>query len=104
MKKAEFIEVVLTISDALKDLVNVSKKGEHCLWCLGDSCLPGTYRHAEILWRKYGTLSNLIILYDAKIVQERLDAAGVVHFYAVPPKSKRCCRRRMNFKYVHGIR
>ena len=92
MKKQEFINEVLKIATALGDYVRPTNKGEHCTAFLGFTCMPGTYRHAEFVWRKYGTLQNLIIFRTADEINSILSDYNITSFKARPTKSGQMCR------------
>ena len=92
MKKQEFLTAVEKI--AKTDLISVAKKGSHAF--IGFNCIGETTRQNEKIWRKYGTLNNIVIFKTADEVNEVLASIGVTEFKAFPTKSKTMCRLRNN--------
>lgn len=92
MNKQEFLAAVEKI--AKTEIVRVSKKGEHDALTLGTTCIGATERKNEKIWRKYGTLNNIVIFKTADEVNAILESIGVTCFKAYPTKSKTMCRLR----------
>ena len=68
------------------------KKGEHGNFLLGTGLFGTTENHYKIIWRKYGTLSNMVVFDTAEKVNEKLLNAGITEFIAKPTKSGTMCR------------
>jgi len=90
METREFLKVAQKI--AKTGLIRVSKKGEHEPHQLGSSCIGGTDRKNISLWRKYGTLENIIIFKTAAVVNHILIENAITEFVAKNTKSKTMCR------------
>ena len=73
------------------------KKGEHGQFLLGANMFGTTENHYKIIWRTYGTLSNMIIFDTAERVNEKLQNDGITEFIAKPTKSGTMCRLHNNF-------
>ena len=73
------------------------KKGQHGRFLLGMRTFGSTTDHYKIIWRKYGTLSNLVIFDTAESINEKLQNAGITEFTAKPTKSGTMCRLHNNF-------
>lgn len=84
----------LTIAPKLTELgiyTNL-KKGQHGTHFLGTRFFGTTENHYKIIWRKYGTLSNMAIFDTAERVNEKLQNAGITEFIAKQTKSGHMCR------------
>lgn len=92
MEKKEFTQATLRVAEVFGDIVAPTKKGEHCYGLLGWARFPGTARHAEFVWRKYGLLDNLVLLCTAEEANARLQKTGIDSFRAYKTKSGRFCR------------
>lgn len=68
------------------------KKGQHGRFLLGMKMFGTTENHYKIIWRKYGTLANMVIFDTAERVNEKLQNAGIKEFIAKPTKSGHLCR------------
>ncbi len=68
------------------------KKGQHGQFLLGANMFGTTENHYKIIWRKYGTLSNMVVFDTAESVNEKLQNAGIKEFIAKPTKSGTMCR------------
>lgn len=90
MKTSEFLKVAEKLAET--GLIRVSQKGEHDTHQLGSSCIGGTDRKNISLWRKYGTLENIIIFKTADVVNPILIENGITEFVAKNTKSKTMCR------------
>ena len=73
------------------------EKGKHGRFLLGMKIFGTTENHYKTIWRKYGTLSNLVIFDTAERVNEKLLNAGITEFTAKPTKSGTMCRLHNNF-------
>jgi hypothetical protein len=93
MKKQEFLKSVEKIALETK-LFSVAEKGQHASAYLGYSCIGSTYRQNEKIWRKYGTLNNIVIWKKAGEVNSILESIGVRNMKAFTTKSKQACRLR----------
>jgi hypothetical protein len=89
-KKQKFIQAVEKLANT--GLVSVLKKGEHGTYLLGNSCIGSTYSQNEKIWKKYQTLSNIVIFKTANEVNDILSSKGIKEFKATPTKSKTMCR------------
>lgn len=74
-------------------VVRPAKKGEHVGNFVGFCIWPGTERHWESVWQKYGNIMNFTILYTADEVSSILSKIDFVK--VTPTKSKRFCRLRI---------
>ena len=95
MTTAQFLEVAPKITE-LGIYTNLGK-GQHGISFLGTMLFGTTENHYKIIWRKYGTLSNLIIFDTAERVNEKLLNTGITEFTAKPTKSGNMCRLHNNF-------
>ena len=68
------------------------KKGEHGTKELGRLYFGTTTLHYATIWRKYGTLENLIVMKTAKETNAILKEYGITEFIAKPTKNKLSCR------------
>ncbi len=68
------------------------EKGQHGTYLLGTRLFGTTENHYKILWRKYGTLSNMVIYDTAERVNEKLQNAGITEFTAKSTKGGNMCR------------
>ena len=90
MKTSEFILVAEKL--AKTDLIRGSKKGEHDKEALGRTCIGGTESKNSKLWRKCGTLENIIVFETAIEANRILKEFGITEFTAKPTKSRTMCR------------
>ncbi len=90
MKTTQFLAVAPKITE-LGIYTNLGK-GQHGISFLGIMLFGTTENHYKIIWRKYGTLSNLIIFDTAERVNEKLLNTGITEFTAKPTKSGNMCR------------
>lgn len=90
MKTAEFILVAQKLIKT--DLFSIQEKGERNQYLLGTSRIGRTDELNTKLWRKYGTLSNIVIHKRADEVNEILNKFGISEFYAKSTKSGSMCR------------
>ena len=90
MKTSEFILVAEKL--AKTGLIRVSKKGEHDNFVLGRTCIGGTDLKNSKLWRKCGTLENIIVFKTASEANSILKQFGITEFTAKPTKSRTMCR------------
>jgi hypothetical protein len=93
MKKKEFLKTVQLLADQTT-LFRVSRKGEHAQAYLGWSTIGSTMVQNEKIWKKYGTLNNMVIWQKADFVNEILKSVGIDNMKAFPTKSKDGCRLR----------
>ena len=89
MTTKEFLQVAPKLAN-IKG-ISVAKKGEHNPM-LGTAKIGSTNRQNEILWRKYGTLVNIIINATAKEINKELKENGITKFVAIETKSGYYCR------------
>ncbi len=90
MKPNEFIPIAKKLTES--NIYYNLKKGEHGKFMLGWQIFGSTETHYKIIWRKYGTLYNLVILKTAEETNEILKQFNITEFEARPTKSKRFCR------------
>ena len=90
MKTSEFVKVAPKITAT--GLFYNLRKGEPGKNMLGFTYFGSTKEHYEIIWRKYGTLSNMVIIEPADKVNEILKNNDISEFIAKPTKSGRFCR------------
>lgn len=95
MKKQEFIEKGINLTKVLEEngIVRPAKKGEHVGNFVGFCVWPGTERHWERIWQKYGNIMNFTVLNTAEEVRSIL--SGVDFVKVTPTKSGRFCRLRI---------
>ena len=90
MTTKQFLEVAPKLTQ-LGIYTNL-KKGEHGNFLLGTGLFGTTENHYKIIWRTYGTLSNMVVFDTAERVNEKLQNAGIKEFIAKPTKSGTMCR------------
>ncbi|MDV4026237.1 hypothetical protein CMT52_18045 [Elizabethkingia anophelis] len=90
MTTKEFLQVAPKITKT--GLFYNLKKGEQGQWRLGFNIFGSTDSHYQIIWRKYGTLENMVITEPAEDVNVILKKEGITEFIAKPTKSGRFCR------------
>ena len=90
MKTSEFVKVAQKIT-ATGLFYNLNK-GERGKDMLGFRYFGSTKEHYETIWRKYGTLANMVITENADKVNEILKNHSISEFVAKPTKSGRFCR------------
>jgi len=90
MNKKDFISNIEKL--ATSDLIRVASKGEHVKHSLGINCIGSTYTQNEHIWRKYGTLENIIIFKTSDEANKILKNLGISELIAKPTKSKPMCR------------
>lgn len=90
MTTTEFTQVAEKLAQT--GLITVLKKGEHGRGLLGSNCIGSTESQNKLLWRKYGTLSNILIFKPADEVNKILKVNGISEFTAKPTKSGQMCR------------
>ena len=90
MKTSEFVKVAPKITAT--GLFYNLRKGERGKNMLGFTYFGSTKEHYEIIWRKYGTISNMVITEPADKVNEILKNNDISEFIAKPTKSGRFCR------------
>lgn len=90
MTTKEFLQVAPKITKT--GLFYNLKKGEQGQWRLGFNIFGSTDSHYQIIWRKYGTLENMVITEPAEDVNVILKKEGIAEFIAKPTKSGRFCR------------
>jgi hypothetical protein len=90
MKTAEFTQVAEKLIGT--GLFNVVEKGEHGKTRLGRTAIGRTDRQNTSLWRKFGTVENIIIFKTAEEANEILKTYGITEFQARNTKSKTMCR------------
>ena len=95
MTTKQFLQIAPKITE-LGIYTNLGK-GQYGTYLLGIMLFGTTENHYKIIWRKYGTLSNLIILDTAERVNEKLLNAGITEFIAKRTKSGYMCRLHNNF-------
>ena len=89
MTTKEFLQVAPKLININK--LPVAKKGSHNPM-LGFATIGSTNRQNTILWRKYGTLVNIVILYTADEINALLKDHGITEFVAIETKSGQFCR------------
>jgi len=89
MTTKQFISVAQKLLN-IKE-IHRAKKGEHNPM-LGTAQIGYNDRQNEILWRKYRTLSNMIIIHPENEINAKLKENGITEFIAVKTKSGRFCR------------
>ena len=92
MNKQEFLNTVEKL--ATIQLIRVAKKGAHEAQFLGTSCIGSTTRQNEKIWRKFGTLNNIIIFQTADEVNAILEANNITRMKAFNTKSSTMSRLR----------
>ncbi len=95
MTTTQFLAIAPKITE-LGIYTNI-EEGQHGIYFLGTRLFGTTENHYKIIWRKYGTLSNMVIIDTAKRVNEKLLNASITEFTAKPTKSGRMCRLHNNF-------
>lgn len=90
MTTKEFLKVAPKITKT--GLFYNLKKGEKGQWRLGFTIFGSTDSHYQTIWRKYGTLENMVILETAEYANEILKRECISEFIAKPTKSGRMCR------------
>ncbi len=95
MTTTQFLEIAPKITEL--DIYTNLGKGQHGIYFLGTRPFGTTENHYKIIWRKYGTLSNMIILDTAERVNEKLLNAGIKEFTAKRTKGGNMCRLHNNF-------
>lgn len=95
MTTKQFLQVAPKITE-LGIYTNL-EKGKHGIYFLGTSLFGTTENHYKIIWRRYGTLSNMVICDTAEKINEKLQNAGITEFVAKPTKSGTMCRLHNNF-------
>ena len=90
MTTKQFLEVARKITE-LGIYTNL-ENGQHGIYFLGIRLFGTPENQYKTIWRKYGTLSNLIIFDTSERVNEKLLNAGITEFTAKPTKRGTMCR------------
>jgi len=94
MKTNEFIPIAKKLTES--NIYYNLKPGEHGKYFLGNTFFGSTENHYKIIWRKYGTLYNIVVFKTAEETTEILRRFNITEFIAKPTKSKRFCRLWIN--------
>lgn len=73
-------------------LIEIVEKGQQLQFALGSTRIGRTDAQNTKLWRKYGTLSNIVIFKTADEANEILKQHGITEFKAKATKSGTMCR------------
>jgi len=87
MTTKEFLQVAPKITKT--GLFYNLKKGQRGQWRLGFNSFGSTDRHYQTIWRKYGTLENMVIKEPAEKVNKILKKEGISEFIAKPTRKGR---------------
>ena len=90
MKTAEFLPIAQKLIET--GLFSIQEKGQRAQHLLGRSLIGRTDALNTKLWRKHGTLENIIIHKTADEANEILKKINIVEFEAKPTKSGTMCR------------
>lgn len=90
MTTLEFLPVAKKLIET--GLFSIQEKGQRDQYLLGASRIGRTDSLNTKLWRKYGTLENIIIFKNADETSQILKEFGITEFEAKPTKSGTMCR------------
>ena len=90
MKTSVFLPIAQKIIET--GLFSIQEKGQHDQYLLGGVRIGRTDELNTKLWRKYGTLSNIIINKTEEETNKILKEFGITEFAAKTTKSGSMCR------------